>query len=439
MSATILVLDHNQQRQREIGSAVERMHHRPLAAFTVREAKQLFNGQFYAIDLIIVNLDTRDLEIDSFLTRAQQILPDIPVIILGTPEDQDTIAMTLDRGAHDYLHYPLTPERLQIVIRNALRISWLWKSTSDWDHQQVGLSAHAFIDKSSAMRKFRDKVSRIGNTAVFCLSIAPATPEESVLDYLVRSFKPSASLFRLRRGDPKPDTDQPAVLVVEAPEDWKPEELAPLLSPADGHWHVFHCTLGKSVPTLSKLQDIPFPRLSERREDIDGLVDHALRYAASRPGGRALSLSNEVRSAFKRYDWPGGVRELNNMLLRAQLTTHEDILLPTDFPEIFADQKQKSLVRGEIREGDIFTYRGGQEFQLPTAEHKPQDTPADDAGPFVMLIDPEGELRPIEAIERDCILHALIMCDNNISAAAKALGIGRATLYRKLKSFGVHI
>ena len=67
----------------------------------------------------------------------------------------------------------------------------------------------------------------------------------------------------------------------------------------------------------------------------------------------------------------------------------------------------------------------------PTGDIEPHDLPRDLAGRA------RRRLSPLEALERDCIVSALEEAGGNRSRAAEALGIGRATLYRRLRAFGL--
>jgi DNA-binding NtrC family response regulator len=53
------------------------------------------------------------------------------------------------------------------------------------------------------------------------------------------------------------------------------------------------------------------------------------------------------------------------------------------------------------------------------------------------FLDPDGTLQPLSTIERDLILFAIERCNGRMTRVARALGIGRSTLYRKLKEYGI--
>ena len=141
---------------------------------------------------------------------------------------------------------------------------------------------------------------------------------------------------------------------------------------------------------------IVIPPLRERREDIAILAHHFLKkYAA---GKSIRDISTDVLQVLMQHDFPGNVRELKNAIESAVLSETTDQLQP---------QSLRSYL----------TQEGSQ-----AATSSPTDT-------TVIL--------PLDEVERRAIVHALKVMDNNIPDAARALGIGRSTLYRKLKQYNL--
>ena len=143
---------------------------------------------------------------------------------------------------------------------------------------------------------------------------------------------------------------------------------------------------------------IEIPPLRERREDLPELAEHFLHKHAERNGRSIRGLSTGALRRLLRHDWPGNVRELEGAIGRAVLMETTDVL---------------------------------QEGSLP---------PLASTGPAARE-DPETGRRrgvqPLAEVERQALVHALETCGNNVSRAARALGIHRATLHRKLKSYGL--
>ena len=132
-----------------------------------------------------------------------------------------------------------------------------------------------------------------------------------------------------------------------------------------------------------KVVPLPLPPLRERRDDIPLLVEHFLTLAENR-GQRTARFTPEALVLMSRYAWPGNVRELQNAVHFALARSEGALLGPADLPP-------------EVRQG----------------QPKP------------------GPDRKLEAAT---VQAALAQCGGNKVQAAKLLGIGRATLYRFLKS-----
>jgi len=136
------------------------------------------------------------------------------------------------------------------------------------------------------------------------------------------------------------------------------------------------------------------PPLRERQEDIPLLVNSFIE-RLSRDSGRRYQISDAAMKALLAYDWPGNVRELENCIERACAMNSGPIIHTPD---------------------------------LPDAVKQPHKTHANEGRSSVM---------PIAELERDAILGAMARLDGDKLTAARLLGIGKTTLYRKLKQYGV--
>jgi DNA-binding NtrC family response regulator len=141
---------------------------------------------------------------------------------------------------------------------------------------------------------------------------------------------------------------------------------------------------------------IQLPPLRERAEDIPALVEHFLAKYAADAGKRIARVDQRALEFLMNHDWPGNVRELENVIHRS--------LLVTAGPELVIDDLPPSLTGGEA--------------PSPTATV-------------------DGELRSLEEMERAAIERAVALFEGNLSDAARQLGIGRSTLYRKLEQYGL--
>ena len=155
---------------------------------------------------------------------------------------------------------------------------------------------------------------------------------------------------------------------------------------------------------------IRLPPLRDRREDIPELVAHFLaRY------GRNHELTPDVLRALEGYEWPGNVRELENCIQRMVAVNSGPYLHSADLPSSV--------------QGSVFAARCVGLQELAAAVNDP-------AGDAVPRIPPRGVL-PIEELERRAIAEALAETRGDRARAALMLGIGRTTLYRKLKRYRI--
>jgi DNA-binding NtrC family response regulator len=134
---------------------------------------------------------------------------------------------------------------------------------------------------------------------------------------------------------------------------------------------------------------IHLPPLRERRDDILPLARQVLAGAAKRFGKRSPALAPEAANLLLRYTWPGNVRELENAMERALALARSDRIGVDDLPP-----------------------------EIGAAPPRVQDA---------------DEVRTLAEVERDYIAAALRALGGNRAKAAEKLGIGTATLYRKLK------
>ena len=141
---------------------------------------------------------------------------------------------------------------------------------------------------------------------------------------------------------------------------------------------------------------ITVPPLRDRREDIPLLANHFLKKYAEKVTKSIKAISANALQLLMQYDFPGNVRELENMIERAVLLETTELLQPTSLPSQIS-----SVISTQ---------------------------------PILFTPDPTG-IVPLEEVERQTLAHALKVMDNDVTKAAQALKIHRSTLYRKVKLY----
>jgi len=142
--------------------------------------------------------------------------------------------------------------------------------------------------------------------------------------------------------------------------------------------------------------EVHIPPLRERREDILPLVRHFLKKISSRLDIQIPELKPEFQEALMQYNWPGNIRELENLMERAV------------------------ILKGNLDRNQISHLT--EAFSLPETERELRNSDKD-------------EILSLEEIEKTNILKTIRHFNSNISRSAEALGISRNTLYLKMKKY----
>jgi DNA-binding NtrC family response regulator len=158
---------------------------------------------------------------------------------------------------------------------------------------------------------------------------------------------------------------------------------------------------------------VRIPALRERKEDILPLIRHFLGRT-----GASYSLTHETQEAMLSYDWPGNVRELSNCIQRMIAMNSGPLLHIEDLPSPL--RNHIGMARVEQKSMAAFA-RSGPSVDVGEPPRREPSAPA--------------AILPLSEIEKRAILEALDYTKGDHSMAAHLLGIGRTTLYRKLKEY----
>ena len=200
---------------------------------------------------------------------------------------------------------------------------------------------------------------------------------------------------------------------------------------------------------------ITIPALRRRKEDIPVLSrTFSERFAAGQKLETVPEITPAAMALLTAFDWPGNIRQLENSIFRAVVLTEGNNLDVGDFPQIAAQ------IPGYISSDGESIFTGNRDvLQVPSmsVNHMPLVFP-DFAGtgademrhheprPVVVhtvpdgslaAVGPDGEVRTIAVVEEELIRFALRFYRGQMSEVARRLGIGRSTLYRKLKDYGI--
>jgi two-component system response regulator AtoC len=142
---------------------------------------------------------------------------------------------------------------------------------------------------------------------------------------------------------------------------------------------------------------ITIPPLRERIEDIPALVDYLLAKINIDLHKRIVGISDEMMQIFHKYRWPGNVREMENLLVRAAVVAKGQVLIRGDFPEL-----------------------------------------TEEPGPECAAVVPgDGKLPTLDNIEEQYIRKVIRESGKNKGEICEILGISRPTFERKLEKYGI--
>jgi DNA-binding NtrC family response regulator len=152
---------------------------------------------------------------------------------------------------------------------------------------------------------------------------------------------------------------------------------------------------------------ITLPPLRARRDDIRLLANCFLRRAAEKNQKRATGFTESALEALERYDWPGNVRQLENLVQRMVILSRGAEISVESLPREFFEERDAA---------------GAESLETQWTRTENRDG-----------------MRRIDRIEKEAILDALEQSEGNVAAAARRLGVGQATVYRKLKRYDIQL
>ncbi|HCR86465.1 MAG TPA: sigma-54-dependent Fis family transcriptional regulator, partial [Alphaproteobacteria bacterium] len=153
--------------------------------------------------------------------------------------------------------------------------------------------------------------------------------------------------------------------------------------------------------------NLSIPSLRERKDDIIHLTTHFVEKLCLKEGRKILKTSPCLEKILTEYWWPGNVRQLENMLYKAIIMCDNDTLEAKDFSTVF--------------------------------NHLANQNYSSQSNSLNYVSDGEAKFKTLSEFEKDIIQRALEFYNGNISKVSKVLDLGRSTLYRKMKEYGIDI
>ncbi len=438
-------------------------------------------GEDGLVDLVLMRLDgetARSLETVVEVTAEH---PNLPVVVLSGDDDDRTVARAIKAGASDYIVLPAGPERLRIAILNALKLHALSGQVSRLHRRYEGeMGARDLVGESAQMRRVMDLANRAATSNIsiliegesgvgkemvaraiqgtseragkaFVAVNCGAIPENLVESILfghergaftdanarhIGKFQEAdgGTLFLDEIGELKPDIQVKLLRALQEGEidlvgGSKPIAVDIRLISATNRNLAERVSEGGFREDLYyRLNVFPIqvPPLRERLDDIAPLVDHFLAVFASSEHKDVHGIDERAMALLRDFDWPGNVRQLENMIYRAIVLTDGNHLTVDDFPQLVQTAAPESLA-GATRQAAAAT------------AYDPVLSAERISGETVAALDTGGQIRTLDEIKAEVIALALDHYRGQMSEVARRLGIGRSTLYRKVREYGIEV
>ena len=470
MARTVLIVDDDPTQRRLLQAVVEK------AGFSVLQAPdgdvgiEMATGPDANIHVMLLDLVMPGRGGMEVLDELSVRRPDLPVIVLTGSGSIDTVVSAMQKGARDFVVKPASPERIVVSIRNALEVDTLAREVVRLKKQSDG--GLAFADLIGAATSMRPVIamgergaranipilitgeSGVGKEVVarairgsseranapFVTVNCGAIPETLVESILFGHEKGSFTGATARHAGKFQEANGGTLFldeVGELPLDMQVKLLRVLQEgevdpigakrPVTVDVRIISATnrdLAEAVAAGAFREDlfyrlnvfpIHIPPLRERREDIPALLEHFIKRVNAQERMSVRGALPETVRLLQSYSWPGNVRQLENTVFRAMILSDGASLRPADFPQIAGTRPDVSPV--------------ADGFERPPA------APAS----AVRFLDEDGHLRPLHEIERDVVGYAIDLYSGQMSEVARRLGIGRSTLYRKVREHGFDV
>ncbi len=451
----ILVVDDEREHADGVAEALEKLCDKTIAVYNGKDALEIVYSR--EIDIIVTDLKLNS-EIDGLkiLTEAKKHNNRTEVILITAYATIDTCKEAIKLGAFDYLVKPIDIGQLRtLVIQASQKIA----SSHEYNAGKTKQDKEEFyfegvLPQSPAMKGIVEVLRRVSPTNISVLIEGQSGTGKELMARAIHNnskrwnkpFRPvncagltetllESELFGHAKGaftgaaaDRKGlfEVANQGTLFLDEIGDMTPGSQAKLLRVLeDGIVVPVGSTKQISVDvriisaTNQNLQElidekkfredlyfrikgvnISLPSLRERSEDIPPLVEFFLKEAADEVGSKVKGITSIALSTLLKYDWPGNVRQLRNAIRTMVVMCDRDKLDVIDIPPDIAKRPQLAAPR------DASTMLGDESMSL-------------------------------NELEKHAIAETLAKTEGNREKAAKILGIGERTLYRKIKDYNL--
>jgi DNA-binding NtrC family response regulator len=458
----VLIVDDTAEALRQMREIVAGLGFESLTATSGEAALALLRGSAQ-IDVLLVDLVMPDRDGLALLEALARDGIAVPTIVAVDRPEPAMLAAAANAGAVDFVEKPATSTRLRFAIAGALRQSRLEAALATRLRRRDGRPAFAdFIAADTEAARARDIAIKAARSALPLLIEGEAGSGRSFLATIVhangdRRDRPLVSLAT-------PDADLDAAIAAAAGGTLLIEEIGDLPPPRQARLYALLDSVstagGPRAPRRAEFRliatsrcrllelaragrcredlyyrlnatPVTLPPLRQRPRDLVAFAEgFALRFAAEmrRP---VAGLSPEALALLAGYDWPENVRQLEGAIGRAVALAHGRLLEPADFPDILVARAGRAVTAAAIAGGAACS----SPVHIDAASAQLRDPAAANPPPDRFLTD--DRITRLADLERNLIAFALARFGGRMARTARALGIGRSTLYRKLREYGL--
>jgi len=449
--ARVLVIDDDEGHAEALADGLETAGYEcRIAGSGAQGVERMKEGTF---DAILTDLVMRDLDGIEVLKEANRLQPEAVMILITGHGSVETAVHAMQLGAADYLTKPVNVNELRTRLHRSLENRRLKRTNSELRRQlDKRYGFEGIIGHSPAMQRVFDVLQQVSSShatvlilgesgtgkelvaraihtnsprkekpfvAVNCAALSQGLIESELFGHVKGAFTGAitskegvivyadgGTLFLDEVGDMPLETQAKLLRVLET------REVQPVGGTATRRVDIrLVAATNRELRELVKqgtfredllfrlqVVTIELPPLRDRAGDVPMLIDHFLHELAAEHGRDVRGITPEARALLVRHDWPGNVRELRNAIENMVLLSRTDVLGEEDVPE-------------HVKQAVGLAGRSGGVLEL--AGHS------------------------LAEVERALIEANLAFVGGNRQKAARLLGIGERTLYRKIKEYGL--
>ena len=484
MASRILIVEDEPAQRRILEECVKRSGFEAITAESGLKGLDILKAPGGStIELVILDLMMPEMGGLEFLEQLQTVRGDLPVIVQTSQGSIDTVIKAMRAGADDFVVKPVSPERLKVSMQNLLKVNALTEEVKRLNKKIGGsltfndlvasspimgnalrlgrrgaqsnipilIEGESGVGKEMIARAIQGESERNGRA--FITVNCGAIPENLVESILFGHEKGSFTGATAKHNGKFLEADGGTLFldeVAELPLDMQVKLLRAIqegeIDPVGGrrpvkvNVRIISATNRNMIEMVKQgkfredlyyrlnVFPIMIPPLRDRKDDIPALVSHFITKLAAEEGRKVRGIDPKALAMLQGYGWPGNVRQLENTVFRAIVLCESDVLEVQDFPQI------ASLVEGyEVEMPPLPKVAA----PAPKPVHSNSSQISDGSALGIPIVTEGGHIRKLEDVEADMIRLALHRYRGQMSEVARKLGIGRSTLYRKMKDFGL--